>query len=58
MFRIPFDELRVSGQVQCNRGGGPLMLSLSKHREGAFSSLLESSCGIGPQLVKYGGAAA
>jgi hypothetical protein len=40
MVLAPFDKLRVSGKYQRNHGGDPLMLSLSKHGAGFFSSLL------------------
>jgi hypothetical protein len=43
---VPFVELRASGRVEGNRGGVPLMLSLSKHRRGFSDRLLGLSLAL------------
>ena len=42
--QTPFDRLRVSGKSPLESGGGPLMLSLSKHEAGFFNGLLVLLC--------------
>jgi hypothetical protein len=38
---LPFESLRVSGRSPFEIGGGPLMLSLSKHGAGFFNRLVD-----------------